>query len=90
MGNSEPIVVQIHCRIEVVVDEPGRVAALAERRLLNADIDWAHEPDTAEEAAAELHADLALALAGLVEPEHLLTGVPGVRFRGAHCWAALG
>ncbi|WP_405089607.1 hypothetical protein OG767_17925 [Micromonospora sp. NBC_01392] len=79
--------VQVHCRVEVVVDDPRAVTALAQRRLREADIDWAHEPDTVEEAVAELGANLPLALAGLVDPERLLTDVPGVRFRGAHCWA---
>ncbi|MCZ7437293.1 hypothetical protein O7598_12875 [Micromonospora sp. WMMC241] len=87
MCSSVPLVVQVHCRIDVVVDDPGAVTALARRRLREADIDWTNEPDTIEEATAEVAADLPLALAGLVDPERLLTDLPGVRFRGAHCWA---
>ncbi|MFG1673463.1 hypothetical protein [Micromonospora sp. NPDC049282] len=87
MRDGEPVMVRVHCRIDVAVDEPGAVTALARRRLREADIDWANEPNTVEEADTELGADLPLALAGLVDPGHLLAGVPGVRFRGAHCWA---
>ncbi|MFI7071603.1 hypothetical protein [Micromonospora sediminicola] len=90
MRDDEPVVVHVHCRVEVVVDDPGAVTALAERQLRQADIDWADEADTLDEAAAALRADLPSALAGLVDPERLLTDVPGVRFRGAHCWAAPG
>ncbi|MFI7214075.1 hypothetical protein [Micromonospora maritima] len=87
MRNDEPVVVQVSCRVEVVVDDPDAVTALAERRLRQANIDWTDEPDTLDEAAAALRADLPSALADLVDPERLLVDVPGVRFRGAHCWA---
>ncbi|WP_246248395.1 hypothetical protein [Micromonospora maritima] len=87
MRDDEPVVMRVLCRVEVVVDDPDAVTALAERRLRRADIDWTDEPDTLDEAAAALRADLPSALAALVDPERLLADVPGVRFRGAHCWA---
>ncbi|MFG2107370.1 hypothetical protein [Micromonospora chersina] len=90
MGNGEPVVMQVYCRVEVVVDDPDAVAALAVRRLRDADIDWSSEPDTIEEAAAELRAGLPQALASLVDPDRLLDGVPGARVRRGRWWAEHG
>ncbi|MEU4480334.1 hypothetical protein AB0F68_20070 [Micromonospora sp. NPDC023966] len=90
MENGEPVVMQVYCRVEVVVDDPDAVAALAVRRLRDANIDWSSEPDTVDEAAAELHADLPQALASLVDADRLLDGVPGVQVRRGRWWAEQG
>lgn len=81
---------QVYCRVEVVVRDPGAVTALAEQRLRAAAIDWPSERDTLQEAAAELRADLLQSVAGLVEPDGLLDGVPGVELRRARWWAERG
>jgi len=90
MRDSEPIVVQVYCRVEVVVEKPAALLDHAERELRDADIDWANEPDTLREAVDELRGDLAGAVASLVDPERMLAGVPGVEMRGGRYWAEVG
>lgn len=87
---GEPVVMQVYCRVEVVVDDPAAVAELAVQRLRDADIDWSRERDTVEDAAAELRADLVQALASVVDPERMLIGVPGVEVRRGRWWAERG
>jgi hypothetical protein len=60
------------------------------RRLREADIDWSTEPDTVDEAAAELREQLAEALAGLVDPDRLLADVSGAHARRARWWGRAG
>ena len=55
---GEPVVMQLCCRVEVVVDDPIAVGDQAVRRLREADIDWSTEPDTVDEAVAPLPARL--------------------------------
>lgn len=90
MENGEPVVMQVYCRFEVVIDDPDAVADLAVQRLRDADIDWSSEQDTVEEAAAELRADLPQSLASLVDPDGLLADVTGVRVRRGRWWAEPG
>lgn len=90
MENGEPVVMQVYCRVEVVIDDPDAVVAVAVQRLRDPDIDWSGEPDTVEEAAAELGADLPQSLASLVDPDGLLADVPGVRIRRGRWWAEPG
>ncbi|MEV0899451.1 hypothetical protein [Actinoplanes sp. NPDC049802] len=73
--------------MEVLIDDVAAVLDRAEAELRAADIDWAAEEDTLDEAVAELRADVPRALAGLIDPARLLRGIPGVSFGGAHCWA---
>jgi len=88
--DSEPIVLQVYCRVEVVVDDPDAVLELAGQRLQDADVDWSAEKDTVEDAAAELRGDLIESLASLVDPDRLLAGVPGVQVRRGRWWAERG
>jgi hypothetical protein len=87
---GEPVVMQVYCRVEVVVDDPAAVAGLAVQRLRDAEIDWSREQDTVEDAAAELRADLAQALASVLDPDRMLDGVPGVEVRRGRWWAERG
>ncbi len=90
MKPPQPVTVQIYCRLTVTVHDPGAVTDLAVQQLRRADIDWASEEDDLETAAAELQADLLNSLAGLVEPDQLVTGVPGITTGGARVWAERG
>lgn len=81
------VVLQVYCRVEVIVEDAEAVTELAVEQLRAADIDWAEEPDTFEEAAGELRGDLARALAAVVDPERMLEGVPGVEVRRGRWWA---
>jgi hypothetical protein len=53
-------------------------------------IDWSAEDDDLETAAAELGSDLLNSLAGVIDPDHLLTGIPAVTFAGARIWVDSG
>jgi hypothetical protein len=88
--DAKPIVVQLYCRLEVVIDDPGAVLDLAAHRLREADIDWASEQDTLAEAVDEMRGDLAESLASLMDPDGLLAGVPGVEVRRGRYWAEAG
>jgi hypothetical protein len=87
---SQPITVQVYCRLTVTVHDPAAVTGLAVRQLRDADIDWSAEEDDLEAAAVELGADLLTSLAGLVEPHRMLDGVPGIDTRGGRVWAERG
>ncbi|RZU53265.1 hypothetical protein EV385_5173 [Krasilnikovia cinnamomea] len=87
---GEPVVMQVYCRVEVVVDDQAAVAELAVQRLGDAEIDWSREQDTVEDAVAELRTDLVQALASVVDPERMLDGVPGVQVRRGRWWAERG
>lgn len=90
VARGAPVVMQVYCRVEVVVDDPAAVAELAVQRLRDAGIDWSREQDTIEDAAAELRADLARALASVIDPDRMLDGVPGVDVRRGRWWAQRG
>lgn len=90
MEKSKPVVMQVYCRVEIAIDDPGAVTDLAVRQLRDADIDWPDEPDTLAEAIVELRQDLSLALASMVDPERMLAGLPGVEMRGGRLWAEPG
>ena len=90
MTGEGRVVMQIYCRIEVVVDDPVAVAEQAAQTLREADIDWPAERDTLEEAVAEIREDLSQALASLVEPDRMLQGVPKTQVRGGRWWAEPG
>ena len=90
MTGERRTVLQVYCRIEVVVDDPRAVAERAVHDLRDADIDWSVEQDTLEEAIAEIRGDLSQALASLVDPDRMVEGVPGVQVRSGRLWAELG
>lgn len=90
MEPTKPVTVQIYCRLEVTVHDPDAVTALAVQRLREARIDWSAEDDDLETAAVELGADLLNSLAGIVEPDHMLDGIPGVSTASARIWAEPG
>ncbi|AEV83485.1 hypothetical protein ACWT_2957 [Actinoplanes sp. SE50] len=90
MTEREPIVMQVYCRVKVVVDDPAAMTEVAVRRLREADIDWSAEADTLAEAEAEMRTDLPQALSSLVDPAALLAGVPGVEISGGRWWAEPG
>lgn len=87
---SPPVTVHVYCRLTVTVHDPDAVTSLAVRQLREADIDWAAEADDLESAATELGSDLLNSLAGLADPDRMLTGVPGIEFKGARIWAGSG
>jgi hypothetical protein len=87
---GEPVVKQGYCRVEVVVGDAAAVAELAVLRLRDAEIDWPRERGSVDDAAAELRADLAQALAGVVDPGRMLDGVQGVQMRRGRWWAEHG
>jgi hypothetical protein len=83
-------VLQVYCRIEVVIDDPAAVAQRAIEALREADIEWSTEQDTLPEAIADIRDDLSQALASLIEPDRMLEGVPGIQVRGGRWWAEPG
>jgi hypothetical protein len=87
---SQPVTMQIYCRLTVIVRDPSAVTDLAVQQLRDAEIDWAAEEDDLETAAEELGADLLGSLAGVAEPDRMFAGVPGVETRGGRIWAELG
>ncbi|SNT36681.1 hypothetical protein SAMN05421812_10555 [Asanoa hainanensis] len=88
--SNEPVVMQVYCRVEVLVRDPAAVAERAVRELTAADIDWSAEPDTLDEAVAELRTDLPRALGSLLDPDRMLVDVSGVEFRGGYLWVEPG
>ena len=90
MTDDESTVVQLYCRFEIRVGDPEAVFQAAERELRSADIDWPEEQETLDEAVAELRSDLARSVAGLVDPDQLVAGVPGLEVRRGRWWAEVG
>jgi len=87
---TQPVTVQIHCRLTVTVHSPEAVTEFAVRQLAAAGIDWAEEEDDLETATAEMRADLLDCLASVAEPARMLDGIPGVSAEGGHIWAEPG
>jgi hypothetical protein len=87
---SQPVTVQIYCRLTVTVHDPQAVTSIAVQQLRDAEIDWSAEEDDLETAAEELRGDLLNSLASLAEPDRMLTGIPGVSSRGGRVWAEQG
>ncbi|MFC4019591.1 hypothetical protein ACFOW4_16835 [Micromonospora sp. GCM10011542] len=87
---SGPVTLQVYCRVEVLVTDPRAVTERAVAELRAADVDWSTEEDDLDTASAELRADLATSLAGVVDISRLVEGVSGVEFRGGHCWTEPG
>lgn len=85
-----PVIVQLYCRVEVVVTDPAAVTGRAIADLRTADIDWSAQEDDLETAVEELGSDLVTSLAAVVDISQLGNGVPGVEFRGGLCWAEQG
>ncbi|GLH96056.1 hypothetical protein [Phytohabitans aurantiacus] len=90
MERTQPVMMQVYCRVEVVVHDPEAVTDLAARELREADIDWSKEEDDMESAVAELKANLRQSLASFANPHNLLDGVPGVEVRAGFVWAEQG
>ncbi|MFI6782348.1 hypothetical protein [Micromonospora sp. NPDC050276] len=85
-----PVILHLYCRVDVVVTDPAAVTAHAVADLRAADIDWSTEEDDLDTAAEELRADLTTSLASVADIGLLVDDIPGVEFRGGHCWAESG
>jgi hypothetical protein len=90
MGHTEPIVMQIYCRLEVTVTDPDTVAKLAGQQLRDADIDWSRREEDLEEAVHQLESDLSQALACVIEHDRMVEHLPGVETRGGLVFTAFG
>lgn len=89
-AEGTPRVVQVYCRLELVIPDPDAVTDRAAARLGEADIDWSTEPQTRDEAIAEMRADLLQSVAGLLDVDAAVADLPGVELRGARWWAEPG
>ncbi|MCG5437737.1 hypothetical protein [Micromonospora foliorum] len=87
---SPAITMHIYCRVDVIVTDPSAVTGHAVADLRAAHIDWSTEEDDVDTAAEELGADLTASLASLADISRLVDDIPGVEFRGGHCWAERG
>ncbi|MGW4946247.1 hypothetical protein ACWEOZ_32215 [Actinoplanes sp. NPDC004185] len=87
MTPGGPVSVQVHCRLTVTIEDAEVVAALAVRRLGEADIDWAEEEDDLATASEQLRDDLLACVASLADPARMFDEVPGVSVQGGHVWA---
>jgi hypothetical protein len=88
VNDGEPIVVQLHLRMDVVVHDPDAILDLAAQRLRDADpraVDRVSAQNTVEEVVAEGR-DLARSVASLMNPDRVLEGVPGVEIQGGQTW----
>jgi hypothetical protein len=90
MGQQEPLIMQIYCRLEVAVNDPDVVAKLAGQQLREADIDWSRKEEDLEEAVHQLESDLQEALACVVEQNRMTEHLPGVEPRGGLVFTAFG
>jgi hypothetical protein len=87
---SQPVTVQIYCRLTITVHDQEAVTGRAVRELREADIDWSAEEDDLETAATDLTTDLLTSLASLAEPNRMLAGIPGITTKGGRVWAEEG
>ncbi len=90
MTSSQPLTVQVYCRLTVTVEDPRAVTELAARHLRDADIDWSKEDDDLATATAELEGDLLRCIAAVAAPHRMLDGIPGLDSGGGQVWAAHG
>ncbi|MDG4806940.1 hypothetical protein O7634_09270 [Micromonospora sp. WMMD1120] len=88
--DSTPVTVHVYCRVEVTITEAAAVIDHAVADLRAADIDWSTEEDDLDAAADELRADVTTALESVVDISRVVESIPGVEFRGGHCWAEHG
>ncbi|MGC5285749.1 hypothetical protein [Micromonospora sp. DT231] len=86
----EPVTLHLYCRVDVVVTDPAAVTGHAVAELRSARIDWSSEEDDLDTAAEELRGDLTASLASVVDVTGLVDEIPGIEFRGGHCWAESG
>jgi hypothetical protein len=90
MGHTEPLIVQIYCRLEVAVTDPDAIAKLAGQQLREAEIDWTRAEEDLEEAIHQLESDLPQALACVIEQHRMTEHLPGVEVRGGLVFTAVG
>ncbi|RAO15122.1 hypothetical protein MED15_04157 [Micromonospora noduli] len=86
----EPVILHLYCRVDVVVTDPAAVTGHAVADLRSAGIDWSTEEDDLDTAAEELRRDLTVSLGSVADISRLVDNIPGVEFRGGHCWAESG
>ncbi|WP_444949406.1 hypothetical protein [Micromonospora ureilytica] len=86
----EPVTLHLYCRVDVVVTDAAAVTGHAVADLGAAGIDWSTEEVDLDTAAEELRADLTTSLASVADISRLVDDIPGVEFRGGHCWAESG
>ncbi|MBG6101440.1 hypothetical protein IW249_001854 [Micromonospora vinacea] len=87
---SEPVILHLYCRVDVVVTDPAAVIGHAVADLRSAGIDWSTEENDLDTAVDELRADPTTSLASVADISRLVDDVPGVEFRAGHCWAESG
>lgn len=85
-----PVVLHLYCRVTVAVADPAAVIGRAVSDLRTAQIDWSTEEDDLDTAVEELGADLTASLASVADISRIVDDIPGVEFRGGHCWAESG
>ncbi|MEV0135100.1 hypothetical protein AB0H83_42440 [Dactylosporangium sp. NPDC050688] len=90
MGHTEPLIMQIYCRLEVAVNDPSVIAKLAGQQLRDADINWSRKEEDLEEAVHQLESDLQEALACVVEQHRMTEHLPGVEPRGGLVFTTFG
>jgi hypothetical protein len=90
MGHTEPLIMQIYCRLEVAVTDPDAIAKLAGQQLREADIDWSRREEDLEEAVHQLESDLTQALACVIEHDRMVEHLPGVEARGGLAFTSFG
>ncbi|GAA3457051.1 hypothetical protein GCM10018962_88850 [Dactylosporangium matsuzakiense] len=90
MGLTEPLIMQIYCRLEVAVTDPQAVAKLAGQQLREADIDWSRREEDLDEAVHQLESDLTQALSCVIEHDRMIEHLPGVEPRGGLAFTTIG
>ena len=90
MEQTEPLIMQIYCRLEVAVTDPEAVAKLAGQQLRDAEIDWSRREEDLEEAVHQLEHDLTQALACVIEHDRMVEHLPGVEPRGGLAFTTFG
>ncbi|UWZ38464.1 hypothetical protein Drose_09590 [Dactylosporangium roseum] len=90
MEHTEPLIMQIYCRLEVAVTDPEVIGKLAGRQLREAEIDWSRREEDLEEAVHQLESDLTQALSCVVEHDRMIEHLPGVESRGGLVFTTFG
>ncbi|MCG5453532.1 hypothetical protein [Micromonospora hortensis] len=86
----EPVILHLYCRVDVVVTDSAAVTGHAVADLRSAGIDWPAEEDDLDTAGEELRGSPTASLASVADISRLVENIPGVEFRGGHCWAESG